>query len=301
MLNSSRRSPLHYGRLGSLEERLNVSSAPQRGASLHLRRRAGLGVGLKIMIMNKQSFFLVAAVVLLSACGAKEETKFLNANPEAVVITSDGKATNGMVCTAGDQYVYLDHVLYRVSGNSMVVRGTETGVTPNIKIVPYIVFKGTEYKVTKIGDSAFRSNKVMNSIELPKTLEEIESNAFRMCKTLRTISLPDATKTIGEWAFGSCEALTSVIFGHKLENIGEAAFWNTPINYISLPSTVKTIGAQAFGSCDNLRTMRVAMMTPPDNSGLGSNSSNIILYVPFGTKDAYNANYYWRCKEIIEE
>ena len=125
MLKSSRRSPLHYGRLGSLEERLNVSSAPQRGASLHLRRRAGLGVGLKIMIMNKQSFFLVAAVVLLSACGAREETKFLNANPEAVVITSDGKATNGMVCEAHDRWLYLDHILYRISGSSMEVGGCD--------------------------------------------------------------------------------------------------------------------------------------------------------------------------------
>ena len=251
--------------------------------------------------MNKQSFFLVAAVVLLSACGAKEETKFLNANPEAVVITSDGKATNGMVCTAGDQYVYLDHVLYRVSGNSMVVRGTETGVAASIKIVPYIVLKGTEYKVTKIGSSAFHYNKVVNSIELPETLEEIESEAFRGCKTLKTINLPDGVKTIGEWAFGSCEGLTSVTFGKKLETINKAAFFSSAITSVSLPSTVKTIVSGAFGSCDNLRTMRVAMTTPPSESGLYENKSNVTLYIPRGTYDAYYAIYSWRCKQIIEE
>ena len=32
--------PLHYGRLGSLEQPLNVAAAPQRGANPHSRRRA---------------------------------------------------------------------------------------------------------------------------------------------------------------------------------------------------------------------------------------------------------------------
>jgi len=253
------------------------------------------------MIMNKQSFFLVAAVVLLSACGAREETKFLNANPEAVVITSDGKATNGMECRVGEQYVYLDHILYRISGSNMVVAGYETTMAASVTIVPYIVFKGTEYKVTKIGQGAFKSNKILNSIELPKTLEEIEDEAFRQCKTLRTINLPDATKTIGEWAFGTCEGLTSVTFGKKLETLREAAFWNTAITSVSLPSTVKTIESMAFGSCDNLRMMRVAMTTPPSDSGLGTNKSNVTLYIPSGTYDAYYAIYSWRCKQIIEE
>ena len=36
---------LSLGRLGSLEKQLNVASAPQRGASSHLRRGVGLGVG----------------------------------------------------------------------------------------------------------------------------------------------------------------------------------------------------------------------------------------------------------------
>ena len=36
-------TPLHYGRLGSLEQPLNVAAAPQRGANPHSRRRAGWG------------------------------------------------------------------------------------------------------------------------------------------------------------------------------------------------------------------------------------------------------------------
>lgn len=253
------------------------------------------------MIMNKQSFFLVAAVVLLSACGAREETKFLNANPEAVVITSDGKATNGMVCEAHDRWLYLDHILYRISGSSMEVGGCESTMAPSVTIVPYIVFNGTEYKVTKIANSAFKSNKVLNSIELPKTLEEIGDEAFRMCKTLRSINIPDATKTIGEWAFSSTESMTKVTFGKKLETINKAAFFSSAITSVSLPSTVKTIVSGAFGSCDNLRTMRVAMTTPPSESGLYTNKSNVTLYIPRGTYDAYYAIYSWRCKEIIEE
>ena len=36
-------TPLHYGRLASLEQPLNVAAAPQRGANPHSRRRAGWG------------------------------------------------------------------------------------------------------------------------------------------------------------------------------------------------------------------------------------------------------------------
>ena len=50
--------PLHYGRLGSLEQPLNVAAAPQRGANPHSRRRAGWGWVLSIVAVLLIAFLL---------------------------------------------------------------------------------------------------------------------------------------------------------------------------------------------------------------------------------------------------
>ena len=51
-------TPLHYGRLGSLEQPLNVAAAPQRGANPHSRRRAGWGWACSIAAVLLIAFLL---------------------------------------------------------------------------------------------------------------------------------------------------------------------------------------------------------------------------------------------------
>ncbi len=56
---------LSLGRLGSLEKPVNVASAPQRGASSHLRRGVGLGVGPIIDAMHQACPRLFAIFLIL--------------------------------------------------------------------------------------------------------------------------------------------------------------------------------------------------------------------------------------------
>ena len=70
--------PLHYGRLGSLEQPLNVAAAPQRGANPHSRRRAGWGWVLSI-----------AAALLIAFLLWPEKQETPITQPEAQPITAE--------------------------------------------------------------------------------------------------------------------------------------------------------------------------------------------------------------------
>ena len=60
--------PRHYGRLETLEQRLNVIAAPQRRAGPHSRRRQGLGRG--SAAMKKNNIWELILKVLVAAITA---------------------------------------------------------------------------------------------------------------------------------------------------------------------------------------------------------------------------------------
>jgi len=64
--------------------------------------------------------------------------------------------------------------------------------------------------VIAIGDSAFRSDAVMQEIILPDGVKSIGKHAFFGCEQLRTATIPDSVETIGEGAFGRCYALEQI-------------------------------------------------------------------------------------------
>lgn len=76
--------------------------------------------------------------------------------------------------------------------------------------------------VKKIGSKAFYSNYLVQSINLPNTIDEIQDEAFYECLYLSDINFPLNINYIGNMAFYSCELLISVNLNAKV--IGEGAF-----------------------------------------------------------------------------
>ena len=68
----------------------------------------------------------------------------------------------------------------------------------NISIPPTVLDNNIQYKVTSIGQSAFRD-----------------------CTSLKSITIPDSVTNIGYWAFAHCDQLTEVIIEHKFTGIGD--------------------------------------------------------------------------------
>ena len=136
--------------------------------------------------------------------------------------------------------------------------------------------------VKKINESTFGGCSALKSVTIPESVVSIENAAFSGCSSLKSITIPDNVRSIGDYAFSDCENLSSITIGSNVLTIGAEAFYRC--NFLSLvyckPSTPPTIVASSFGS------------DIPESA---------ILYVPFGSKSAYENDEYWTAFTYIEE
>jgi len=107
----------------------------------------------------------------------------------------------------------------------------------------------------KIGKSVFSYCKLLESIELPSTVVEIEEGAFYNCRSLEMVVLNDGLTKIGKRAFSGCESLGSVTLPSTVEEIGSSAFYATTIRSIKLPSNFTEVKEEAFNGCYKLNNI----------------------------------------------
>ena len=86
-------------------------------------------------------------------------------------------------------------------------------------------------------------------------------------------------------------------------NIGSYAFSHTSLRCVTIPKVIE-IGSGAFAKCPFLESVTVPFVAPPsvDQEAFDDNRENITLYVPSGSKAAYQSDMKWHgFKEIKEE
>lgn len=183
--------------------------------------------------------------------------------------------------------------------------------------------------LTAIDNYEFEGSDIW-AVSLPENLTKIGEFAFG---NLLSIDIPKNVKSIGYKAFGNrlesiyvdpynkwydsrndCDALietatNTLIQGCKytvipddIEIIGSEAFEDCELDSITIPKSVKEIGSYAFYGCENLSTVRVKWYQPVEIYEDVFYSSwwnyeiydNATLYVPRGTKAAYQAATGWK-------
>ncbi len=186
-------------------------------------------------------------------------------------------------------YFVVDGICYHVLASSAQTvevtnkesaSGTTHKYTGSVTIPSSVTFGGKTYSVTTIGESALRTCSGLTSVSIPNTVTTIDSYAFRESKDLTSITIPEGVKYINTAAFRSCTGLTDVI----------------------IPSSVTSISDYAFDGCSSLTSVTVQKETPVSiSSNVFSNRANATLYVPTGSKSAYEAANYWKeFKKIVE-
>ena len=119
--------------------------------------------------------------------------------------------------------------------------------TGTVSIPSSVTYNGITYKVTTVGNNAFRECYSLSSVSLPNTITTIGDYAFCDCSQLYTISLPQEVTSIGNGAFTGCINLNSVNNLNNVTSIGASAFADCRNLYsIIIPNTVEVIGANAF-------------------------------------------------------
>ena len=157
--------------------------------------------------------------------------------------------------------------------------------------------------VTSIGHDAFEGCTGLTSITIPNSVTSIGDAAFSNCTGLTSVSIGNGATSTGYQSFKGCTSLTSVTIGNGVTNIGNQSFQGcTSLANINIPNSVTNIGYGAFQGCSGLTSVTVDINTPLTiESSTFSNRANATLYVPAGTKAAYQAANYWKdFKEILE-
>jgi len=127
--------------------------------------------------------------------------------------------------------------------------------------------------VNKIESSSFHKCSSLESIKIPGNVRTIGTAAFQYCN-LKSIKIPDSVTSIGRWAFGYCP-LTTVEIPRGVTSIASSTFQKcTKLESVTIPDTVTFIGSNAFWGCSSLTSLII-----PKNVSTIENSA---LYVMFG-------------------
>ena len=172
----------------------------------------------------------------------------------------------------------------------------------------------------------YKGNEPSGDIVIADGTKGIAIDAFNYCDGLTSVTIPNSVTTIGEYAFYDCDGLTSVTIGNSVTEIGKYAFYGcTGLTSITIPGSVTTMGSrvfkgcssltsvtignsvtrigfQAFSDCSGLTSITILATTPPNLDNQYGINSEVVLYVPIGTKERYeNSEIYSHHFSRIED
>ena len=158
--------------------------------------------------------------------------------------------------------------------------------------------------VTSLGDGAFMScTGLTGSLTIPNSLSSIGATSFSGCSGLTgSLIIPNSVTSIGQYAFEECSGfIGSLTIPNSLTSIGDGAFFKcSGLNSsLTIPNSVTTIGEIAFGDCSGITNIYAYAATPLDLSSSQNVFNNVnkticTLYVPAGSKAAYQAANQWQ-------
>lgn len=165
--------------------------------------------------------------------------------------------------------------------------------------------------VVEIGARAFENVSSLKTIALDESLSVIGDNAFSNCAKLETIDFTGLNiKSLGKSMFRSCQFIKELNFSAStFTTINSSTFYsNFALKKLWLPATVTEIGDYAFSGLKSLEELHMLAKAPAqfqsiDQSFDALNNELTVLYVPAGSKAAYEADpaYAGNFKDIVEE
>ena len=141
-----------------------------------------------------------------------------------------------------------------------------------------------EYGVQRLGSSVFYNCDNLTSVTLPNSVYEIGHDMFGYCDALTKVQLSDNITNIPYWTFAYCNNLKEIILPANLENIEVGTFKRVPYE-----------GDSAFYVKYDIY---MRSTTPPTFTDSLQGSPRI--YVPSGSKEAYEQDMSWNCYDIYE-
>ena len=146
---------------------------------------------------------------------------------------------------------------YRITSNNECEVISGDNYSGDIIIPEYVSINDKKYKVTSIGEKAFKECRRLTSISIPNSVTVIGNEAFRNCEYLTSVNIPSGVTYIGDWAF-CATSITSITIPNTVTQIRESVFNGCDqLTTISIPSSVTSIGRKAFYRCLSLKSINI--------------------------------------------
>ena len=158
--------------------------------------------------------------------------------------------------------------------------------------------------VTTIGRSAFWYCSTLTSITIPNSVKTIGVRAFVFCPSLTSIKIPKSVTKIEGAILTGCNSATSIVVEEGNPNYDSRdncnAIIETGTNTLLvgcqntvIPKSITTIKEYAF-AYSTYPSIASNATTPPivDGNTFFSRETPITVYIPCGTKSAYEAVYW---------
>ena len=194
---------------------------------------------------------------------------------------------------------------------------TKQEVIPKIEPVTEkleYTLKGSFYTVSGIGTCTGPD------IVIPETYEglpvrEIASNAFKDQKSITSITIPKSIKNIYDKAFESCTSIKDVYYQGELEDWCRITIYNnsasSPMHYganlylngvllvdLHIPDTVGTISERMFSGCASLKTVTMSDSVKVVGFYAFHNCPNLEKVVIGNSVTTIMGGAFWQCKSL---
>lgn len=184
---------------------------------------------------------------------------------------------NNQVATDGKVYANIEGLRYALKDGKATVSRLRYNAT-TVTIPSTVVYQGTKYNVTAIGEAAFYYCTNLTSVTMGNSVTTIGASAFDGCGRLSSLVISDSVISIGGGAFCGCGSLTSVVIPDSVISIGDGAFHDcTSLKSIVIPASVTAIGLEAFYNCPVL-TIYCKATSQPSGWNSGWNYLNRPVY-----------------------
>ncbi|MBQ4058476.1 MAG: type I pullulanase [Lachnospiraceae bacterium] len=184
--------------------------------------------------------------VIKATGGSTDETQTTQAPKEGTILTDS---------LSGGSY---EVTLSGLTGGTVIYKKPINKNAKQVTIPATVTINGITYKVTYIGEDAFKKNKKLEKLTIQNNIEVIEENAFYGCTSLKTVTLGKDVEVISKGAFYGCKNLTKVTLDKNLVVIGDKAFYKcSKLKSITIPSKVSKIGKSAFYGCKKLMNITI--------------------------------------------
>lgn len=173
-------------------------------------------------------------------------------------------------------FVY-NGIYYSITGdNTVEVTYKDTNYNSysgNVSIPRTVVYNGTTYQVTSIGQYAFNKSTGLTSVTLPQSIAKMGPYAFDHCSGLTRVNISN----LAAWCnitFQSSASSNPLCYGHHLylngtevtdltvpsgvQQLAQFVFYGCEgLTSVTIPNSVTSIGWSCFSGCTNLKTVNL--------------------------------------------